>query len=736
MVRLGKNPSIRTFNVQYIPFMRFILAIFLSLSLGAGLVSAQLKKHVRWAGNFTYTSEQAGTLSITAFVDQGWHLYSMENPPNPTVFDVSFDNGYRLSGKMKEPKPVKENDEYLGPVAFFKEAKVVFTGQVTFSNGKAGKATVLVEGQVCTDDNGECLPFSEKIEIQIPAPEGKTVPASDTGSSLPVPSSGDSDGDGVPDETDVCPGTPGRAEWQGCPDSDGDGVADHVDACPSLAANTADGCPEEAGGLTKFVPERMSDSTKARLSGAGSCVPEESSRTPWGILIAGMIGGLLALLTPCVFPMIPLTVTFFTKQSKNRAIGLRNALIYAFSIVGIYTGLGLLITLVFGAEALNSMATSAFWNLLFFAIFVVFAISFLGAFEIVLPSWLVNSVDKGANRGGLIGIFFMAFTLSLVSFSCTGPIIGSLLVEAGTKGDVSGPFLGMLGFSLALALPFALFAAFPGWLNSLPRSGSWLSSVKVTLGMLELALALKFLSTVDMAYHWDFLYRDRFIAIWIAIFGALALYLFGLIRTSSDGPERPALGVPRILMGLLVLSFTIYLIPGLSGHPLRLLAGIAPPANYMETSSEVNHCPQGLPCVNDFDEAMTLAKASQKPIFIDFTGFGCTNCRQMEENVWIMPETMERLKNDFIVASLYVDDKKPLEEGHTWISPLTNLPVQTIGQRWSAFQQYYFGSNSQPLYVVVDVNGKVVGLPYGYNPNQQAFYDYLTCSLARFKEGA
>lgn len=720
--------------------MRLFLAIVLVLCGALTNVSAQLKKHVRWTGKFIYENTNSGKLEITAYVDEGWHLYSMENPPNPTVFAVEFTNNYRLEGGIKEPTPFRENDEYLGPVAYFKEHKVVFTGKVRFDSGSTGKARVMVEGQVCTDDNGECLPFSDQFEFDIPSPETGSISGSNqenesaqiNGSVAPV--GDDMDGDGIPDEIDRCPDLAGDARWDGCPDSDGDGVPDHKDACPELASATPDGCPEQAGGLTRVVPERITDDTRERLAASGDCVPEEESRTPWGILVAGMIGGLLALLTPCVFPMVPLTVTFFTKQSKSRAIGIRNALIYAASIVIIYTGLGLLITVIFGAEALNSMATSAFWNLLFFFIFVTFAVSFLGAFEIMLPSWLVNTVDKGSNRGGLIGIFFMAFTLSLVSFSCTGPIIGSLLVEAGTRGNMSGPFLGMLGFSIALALPFALFAAFPGWLNSLPKSGSWLSSVKITLGMLELALALKFLSTVDMAYHWNFLYRDRFIALWIAIFGALTLYLFGLFRTSSDPAERPALGVPRILLAVLCLSFTIYLIPGLNGHPLRLLAGIAPPANYMENSREANHCPQGLDCFNDFDEAAAEARQSKKPIFLDFTGFGCTNCRQMEENVWIKPETMEMLHNEFVVASLYVDDRKPLADPGRYISPLTSAPVKTIGQRWSAFQQFYFGSNSQPLYVILDGQGKILGLPYGYNPSQDDFYNYLRCGLNRFKE--
>jgi thiol:disulfide interchange protein len=319
----------------------------------------------------------------------------------------------------------------------------------------------------------------------------------------------------------------------------------------------------------------------------------------------------------------------------------------------------------------------------------------------------------------------------LVSFSCTGPIIGTLLVEASTKGSLIAPLLGMFGFSFSLAVPFALFAAFPGWLNSLPRSGGWLNSVKVTLGFLELALALKFLSTVDMAYHWDFLYRDRFIAIWVAIFGVLSLYLLGLFRAKGDSLERPELGVPRILMAVVALSFTVYLIPGLAGHPLRLLAGIAPPLHYREDVQQLRHCPHELPCFNDLDEGVAFAKQNSKPIFLDFTGYGCTNCRLMEENVWIDPESMRMLREDFTVISLYVDDKSALPLGMQLVSPITGESITKTGKRWSDFQQYYFGISAQPLYVVLSPDGRIVGAPYGYDSSQERFRNYLRCALSR-----
>jgi len=703
---------------------------------------AQTQKNIRWVGKVNYLCGETAEVQLTAMVNPGWHLYAPNNPPFPTEFIRTFPGFIKVSGDFKGPKAIEEDDEYLGPVAYYKDQNIVFKLPIQFIRKEQGTGTVEVRGQICTDSDGMCLPFEETLKLTFLLPAGltpcngnETGSISDTGTDV---SEIDSDGDGVPDYLDECPGEPGRPEWDGCPDSDGDGVPDHLDRCPGVYGEGEDGCPETGSGImTGFTPERMGPDVQQRLTSDGLCgdgaAESGGDLTPWGILIAGIIGGLFALLTPCVFPMIPLTVSFFTKQSGNRAKGVRNAMIYALSIMVIYTGLGWLIAVIFGADALNAMATSAFWNLVFFLIFFIFALSFLGAFEIVLPARFVNAVDKGSNRGGLIGIFFMAFTLSLVSFSCTGPIIGTLLVEASTKGSMAGPLIGMFGFSLSLAVPFALFAAFPGWLNSLPRSGGWLNSVKVTLGFLELALALKFLSTVDMAYHWEFLYRDRFIAIWIAIFGMLSLYLLGLFRAKSDSVERPELGVPRILMAVLTLSFTVYLVPGLSGHPLRLLAGIAPPLHYREDVSQENHCPHDIPCFNDMDEGASRARFERKPIFLDFTGYGCTNCRLMEENVWVDPASMRMLKENYTVVSLYVDDKNALPTGQSILSPLTGEPITRIGKKWSDFQQYYFGLSAQPLYVILATDGTILGAPYGYDASKENFRNYLLCGLARFE---
>lgn len=480
-------------------------------------------------------------------------------------------------------------------------------------------------------------------------------------------------------------------------------------------------------------------------------VPVGNDLTGWAIFIAGFIGGLLALLTPCVFPMLPLTVSFFTKQSKTKAKGIRNALIYAVSIIVIYVTLGLAITFSLGPDALNALASNGIMNLAFFIVFVMFAASFFGAFEITLPSKWLNASDKAADKGGLIGIFFMAFTLSLVSFSCTGPIIGSLLVQAAVNGDVAGPAIGMFGFSLALALPFALFAAFPGWLNSLPKSGGWLNSVKVVLGFIELAFALKFLSSVDLAYHWGFLTREVFIALWIVIFGLLGFYLLGKIRLPHDDEQKQT-SVGGLLMSVLVFGFVIYLIPGMWGAPLKKISGFPPPSFYTEgwspqgqsgtTNSTAGsvisdnefHCPHDLNCFHDYDEGMTYAKKENKPVILDFTGWSCVNCRKMEDNVWSDKTVLGLLSNDYVLISLYVDDKTALPENEQYLSKTTNRKVKTIGNKWSDFETSRFKTNSQPFYVLIDHQGNLLTAPKGYDSSTEGYINFLNEGLKKFKK--
>jgi thiol:disulfide interchange protein DsbD len=474
-----------------------------------------------------------------------------------------------------------------------------------------------------------------------------------------------------------------------------------------------------------------------------------------GIFIKGFLGGLLALLTPCVFPMLPLTVSFFTKQSKTKAKGVRNAIIYSLSIIGIYVALGFLVTVVFGADALNALSTNVWFNLFFFFLLTTFAISFLGAFEITLPSSWVNKADQASDRGGLIGIFFMAFTLSLVSFSCTGPIIGTLLVEAAVNGGVMGPIMGMTGFSVALALPFGLFAAFPGWLNSMPKSGGWLNVVKVSLGLLELALAFKFLSNADLVVQAGLLQRELFLAIWIAIFGTLTLYLFGFIHFPHDSKSNH-IPIPRYFMGLMSLIFTIYLIPGLWGAPLQIISGFPPPQFYSESPTgfggggsstaplvansagevvgDPDHCPHGLPCFHDYEEGMAYARESGKPVLLDFTGWACVNCRKMEEKVWSDPRVLKLLGEDYVLISLYVDEKTALPENEqieVQIGEKTRT-LRTIGNRWSHMQASRFGTNSQPYYVVLDHNEKQIGQPAAYDPDIEKYILWLENGLKGF----
>jgi len=516
-------------------------------------------------------------------------------------------------------------------------------------------------------------------------------------------------------------------------------------------------CNDEGFCLPPELAEFQFELSGEVAEGSSSIGESSAKDRSWvGIFIAGFFGGFLALLTPCVFPMIPLTVSFFTKQSKDRAKGVSNALLYGFFIIFIYVVLGFLVTVTFGADALNALSTNVWFNLFFFVLLVVFAISFLGAFEITLPSSWVNKADQASDRGGIIGIFFMAFTLSLVSFSCTGPIIGTLLVEAAVNGGVMGPIMGMTGFSLALALPFGLFAAFPGWLNSMPKSGGWLNSVKVVLGLLELALALKFLSNADLVIQAGLLKRELFLAIWIGIFGTLAMYLFGFIRFPHDSPVNN-ISIPRYLFGLVVLVFTIYLIPGLWGAPLKIISGFPPPNFYAESPNgfggsgavssaitltddgdvvgDPEHCPHGLPCFHDYEEGLEYAKESGKPIMLDFTGWACVNCRKMEEQVWSDPAVLKRLREDFVLISLYVDEKLALpkeEQIEVEIGGKTKQ-LRTVGNKWSYMQAERFGTNSQPYYVILDHNENQLGPSAAYDPDIEKFVKWLDAGKAAFE---
>lgn len=472
------------------------------------------------------------------------------------------------------------------------------------------------------------------------------------------------------------------------------------------------------------------------------------------IFLLSFLGGLAALLTPCVFPMIPMTVSYFTKKSKTKVQGIKNALIYSASIIILYVSLGLIISSVFGIDALNAMSTNVWFNLIFFFILIIFAASFLGAFEITLPSSLVNKIDSQSDRGGLLGIFFMALTLALVSFSCTGPIIGTLLFESAVSGNIRGPLIGMIGFSTALALPFGLFALFPNWLNSLPKSGSWLNAVKVVLGLLELAFAFKFLSNADLVIQSGLLTREIFIAIWIGIFTTLALYLFGFIKFSHDDDKPVKLSVGRSLFAMVVLSFTIYLVPGLWGSPLKLISGFPPPDFYKEWKSNVStninpeqistsnskgeqasHCPNNLNCFHDYDEALAYAIKVNKPLLLDFTGWACVNCRKMESNVWVDEKIDGILRNEVVLVSLYVDEQRELPELDKATKQLggKTYNINTVGNKWSYFQAEKFNINSQPYYVLLDHNENTLSLSAGYNSDISAYEKFLKTGIEKYK---
>lgn len=464
----------------------------------------------------------------------------------------------------------------------------------------------------------------------------------------------------------------------------------------------------------------------------------DKSAAPWGIFIAGFLGGLLALLTPCVFPMIPLTVSFFTHQSKTRAKGIVNALIYALSIIVIYVGLGFLVTIVFGPAILHSLSTDPWVNIAFFVIFMFFAFSFFGFYEIKLPNWLINQSDQASDKGGLLGIFFMAFTLSLVSFSCTGPIIGTLLVEAAIGGSVTGPVVGMAGFAVALALPFALFAAFPGWLNSLPRSGGWLNTVKVLLGFLEIALAFKFLSNADLVKQWGLLKRETFLLIWVVTAVLMGIYLLGKIKFPHDSPLQK-LSFRRIGLSIACFAFAIYLVPGMFCQPLNLVSGFPPPITYSyNCGNGGSHCPHGLACEHSYEDALEIAKKENKPLLLDFTGWACANCRKMEETVWNQEGILEKLQNDFVIASLYVDENLPLpysEQFEYEDSKGNTVTVKEVGQKWQHFEESCFNRNTQPYYVLMDADAQLLKEEGVGFTSREAFQAFLESGLENFENG-
>ncbi len=494
--------------------------------------------------------------------------------------------------------------------------------------------------------------------------------------------------------------------------------------------------------------------TVTPISNTTDVIKSEKDTSLLTLFFLSFLGGLAALLTPCVFPMIPMTVSFFTKQSKTKAAGIRNAIVYGVSIIIIYVVIGLAVSAIFGPAALNALSTNVWFNIIFFIILIFFAASFLGAFELVLPSSWGTKIDSKADKGGFIGIFFMALALAIVSFSCTGPLVGSALVAAATTGERVAPIISMLGFSTAIALPFALFAAFPGWLNSLPKSGGWLNTVKVVLGFLELALAFKFLSNADLVLQAHLLEREVFIAIWIAVFGTLTLYLFGKIQLPHDSPLQH-ISVGRLSLGLVSLTFTLYMIPGLWGAPLNIISAFPPPQHYSESpygvgymqlgnGNAISHsdipdgahlmAPHNILAFKDYDKGMEYAKKVGKPVMLDFTGHACVNCRKMEQNVWVKPKVLKYLKDEVVLISLFVDDKRPLKDHEIVDSKLNpGKKLKYIGQKWSELQTIKYKTNTQPFYVLIDHKGDNLINPVAYTPDVDIYYDWLEKGVSSFK---
>ncbi len=754
--------------------------------------TAQLLNPVDWQYDAEKTGEQTYKLKLTARVDSGWHIYAQElqtSGPVPTSFQFQESDGIKLLGKTQplEPGKTKEDAVYGGKVTTH-SGNTTFIQEVKVKKDAVQQVAGKLEYMTCSDS--KCLaPTSKNFSIALPGKEGdqesqqaKASQAGKDGILKPVSWSatikhlkgqtfqlkvkasikegwriyGRQIKEGGPVATKLslkdAPAYKAKGKVSNVtkPERKYDSVFGMplaffkksavfkqnlklTAATDTILAEVRFMSCDDSRCLppeTQTLPVKVSDD---QLSAAGIADKESSSaanKTLWGIFIAGFAGGLLAFLTPCVFPMVPLTVSFFTKSSRNKAKGVLNAAIYGISIIAIYVLLGFLVTKVFGSSALNQLASNIWFNLAFFVIFVLFALSFFGLFEITLPSSWVNKSDRAADRGGYLGIFFMAFTLALVSFSCTGPIIGTLLVQAAVLGSNTGPLLGMLGFSLALALPFTLFAAFPGWLNNIPKSGGWLNTIKVVLGFLELGLALKFLSNVDMAYSWGILPREIFLGIWMLIGLGMAAYLFGLIRFPHDSKDRK-FSIPSAGVAILVLGFVGYLAQGLGGKPLSYLSGFPPPTFYSLTSNQ--ECPQGFNCFHDYEEGMAYAKKVNKPVMLDFTGWSCVNCRKMEENVWIKPRIHDLIEKKYVLISLYVDEKAKLPPKERYVSDFSGKKITTVGGKWSDFQASRFKANSQPYYVLLDHEGNKLLEPKGYTPNASAYRSFLQKGLAKFR---
>mgnify|MGYP000144665333 FL=1 len=679
---------------------RFVLGLSILL-LGMGLNAQVIRDAVTWSRSVEDKSPTEKVLVFTATVKDPWHLYGTELPkggPTPTHLLVDKIEGAELVGGLTSTqKPIEKYDPNFEMTLRFFSGKVTFRQKIRITDPKKFAFVGAIRYMACNDE--QCLP---------PANWEFTVQPKELGKL------GDAAATKLTEETPAT--TEATATSLGEPSADSVASVDTLSVAPQDTAALA-----SSDLWAPVIPELKAYGDKALNQAEGSL---------WMLLVGGFLGGLVALVTPCVWPMIPMTVSFFLKRSSDRKKGIRDALLYGIGIIVIYVSLGLIVSAVFGSDALNNLATNAIFNVAFFILLVIFAISFFGAFELVLPaSWTAKMDAKADSASGFISIFFMAFTLALVSFSCTGPIIGTLLVQAATSSSgMLAPAVGMLGFALALALPFTLFAIFPNLLQSMPKSGGWMNSVKVVLAFIELALALKFLSIADLAYGWRILDREVFLSLWIVIAILLGLYLLGKIRFPHDAPQEKT-PILSLFLAIISFSFAVYMMPGLVGAPLRAISAFAPPLRTQDLNlynGEVHAK------FDDYDAGMAYARQVGKPVMIDFSGYGCVNCRKMEASVWIDPNVKHMLEEDYVLITLMVDEKAPLKEPIEIMENGEKVKLRTVGDKWSYFQRMKFGANAQPFYVLLDHQGKPLAPSYAFNEDVSAYLNFLKSGLSEF----
>lgn len=687
---------------------QIVLGVVLSMAAVSSLGAQIVSDAVRWTHSLEKNGDTERVLVLKASIGAGWHLYATSLPeggPQPTTLIVDKLIGAELVGKLQSSvAPIEKYDNLFEMQISYFEGKAELRQRIKITNPDKFRLEGAVRYMVCNDE--QCLPPTS-YELTLTDKELGAMPR--------------------PTATIVGATTPEGTAAISIEATAQTDATQPTEAPDSLAAEAVPASHESnavsSGDLWSPVIEE--------LKAFGDETHAQANSSLLMIFIYGFLGGLIALVTPCVWPMIPMTVSFFLKRTQSRNKSIQDAVVYGLSIVIIYLILGLAVTAISGPAALNNLATNGVFNVGFFLLLVFFAISFFGAFELVLPASWTNKMDQKADSSsGLLSIFFMAFTLALVSFSCTGPIVGTLLVQAASMGDILGPAIGMLGFALALALPFALFAIFPSMLQSMPKSGGWLNSVKVVLAFLELALSLKFLSVADLAYGWGLLDRETFLALWIVIFALLGFYLLGKLNFSHDTPSERT-SIPGLFLGIISLAFAIYMVPGLWGAPLRSISAFSPPLTTQDFSLYEGAVHAKF---DDYESGMEYARKKGKPVLIDFSGFGCVNCRKMEASVWVNPRVKDILENDYVLITLMVDDKTNLPKVIEVEENGSKVKLRTIGDKWSYLQRHKFGANAQPFYVALDHEGRPLSTSRAYNEDIPAYITWLETGIARYQE--